>query len=102
MVKVFGTMVERPKVIFNGSLVEIEIITRKKENVLLVNKNAIYFVNEVSYVDLITYNGNKEVLQRTEVVLGLGNSKYYEILKGLQEGQRVAIYVDEVLINEVN
>jgi hypothetical protein len=102
MVKVFGVMVERPSVIFNGSLVEVEIITRQKENVLLVNKKAIYFINQQSYVDLITYNDNKEEIIRTKVVLGLDNSIYYEILSGIKEGQRVAVYYDEALIDEFN
>lgn len=102
VVKVYGVLIEKPNVSMNGSLVNIEITTKLRENVLLVNRDAVYFVNEVSYVDLITYRDNRDELIRTKVILGLENSIYYEILSGLKEGQKVAIYHNEAKTNEVN
>lgn len=99
-VKVYGSILEKPSIIYNGSFVNITIITRQKEDVILVNKNAVYYVNETPYVDLITYSNNQEILTRVEIVLGLENPIYYEILSGLQEGQRVVVYRSKDVVDE--
>lgn len=70
-----------------GSNVDIKVKTESRENVIYINKDAVYEKEEKDYV--IAIEDGLEV--EKEVVTGLETDDYYEILSGLVEGEYVLI-----------
>jgi HlyD family secretion protein len=70
-----------------GANVEVEIMIEKKENVLLVPEEAIY---EKSGKQFVTVLENGSLIEK-EVVTGLEDDNYYEIISGLTEGEKVLL-----------
>ncbi|VEU81181.1 efflux RND transporter periplasmic adaptor subunit [Haploplasma axanthum] len=97
LIRVQANIDENNKNILSGSIVNVKINKRTKANVLLVNKRAVYYLNGVAYVDIVKKTENREIIERTSVVLGLQNKVFFEVLNGLTEGQRAAIYYNGIL-----
>jgi len=70
-----------------GSKVNIKIKIDSKENVLIVPEEAVYEKNEKLYVEVLDNGEVKEI----EVVLGIENQDFIEIIDGLEEGQEVIL-----------
>lgn len=70
-----------------GSKVNIKIKIDSKENVLIVPEEAVYEKNEKLYVEVLDNGEVKEI----EVVLGIENQDFIEIIDGLEEGQKVIL-----------
>jgi len=70
-----------------GSKVNIKIKIDCKDNILIVPEEAVYEKNEKSYVEILENGEVKE----TEVVLGIENQDFIEIIDGLDEGQKVIL-----------
>ena len=74
------------KNILLGVTASIRVVTQKKENVLFIPANALFEKEGKSYV--FKYLGNNKT-QRTEIETGLSNDQQVEVLKGLNENDRV-------------
>jgi len=70
-----------------GSKVNIKIKIDGKDNILIVPEEAVYEKNEKSYVEILENGEVKEI----EVVLGIENQDFIEIIDGLDEGQKVIL-----------
>ena len=70
-----------------GSKVNIKIKIDSKENVLIVPEEAVYEKNEKLYVEVLDNGEVKEI----EVVLGIENQDFIEVIDGLVEGQKVIL-----------
>lgn len=70
------------KIGMNG---EMEILTAKKENVMVIPSEAIYSKNERSYVRVLENNKVSEV----EIKTGLETDQETEVLEGLTPGQKI-------------
>jgi HlyD family secretion protein len=70
-----------------GAEIDVVIILEEKENVLLVDRDAIYEKNQKEFVTVI--DNDKEV--EKEVTTGLKNDDYAEITSGLSENEVVLI-----------
>lgn len=68
-----------------GSEVSVEIVLEHKENVLLLEKDAVYEISGKKYVTLIN-GSNKE---EREVATGISDDKNIEIISGLSEDDQV-------------
>lgn len=68
-----------------GTNVDLEITVEKKENVLLVPESAVFEKNRQYYVTLVE-NGK---LTEKQIVKGLEDNDYIEIISGLSEGDLV-------------
>ena len=71
-----------------GTEIDVEIVIEQKDNVLLLDKNAIYDYDGKKYVNLKSEQEEKE----TEVTIGIEDENHIEIMSGLNEN-------DEVFIN---
>ena len=69
----------------SGMTADIVIETNKKENVLMIPKNAIEKMDGKEFVEIIK---NKKVETR-EIVTGLEGNYYYEVVSGLKEGDEI-------------
>jgi len=70
-----------------GSKINIKIKIDDKDNILIVPEEAVYEKNEKTYVEVLENGDPKEV----EVVLGIENEDFIEIIDGLEEGQEVIL-----------
>ena len=70
-----------------GSEVDVEIVLQEKNNVLLVDKDAVYEKENIKYVTVV--NGKNET--ETEITTGLEDDKNIEVLSGLKENDVVLI-----------
>ena len=70
-----------------GSKITLKIKIAGKEDVLIVPEEAIYEKNEKKYVEVLENGEPDEV----EVVVGIENDDYIEIIEGLEEGQEVIL-----------
>jgi HlyD family secretion protein len=70
-----------------GSKINIKIKIDDKDNILIVPEEAVYEKNEKTYVEVLENGEPKEV----EVVLGIENEDFIEIIDGLEEGQEVIL-----------
>jgi len=70
-----------------GSKVNIKIKIDDKYDILIVQEEAVYEKNEKTYVEVLENGDPKEV----EVVLGIENEDFIEIIDGLEEGQEVIL-----------
>ena len=70
-----------------GSEVDVEIVLQEKNNVLLVDKDAVYEKENIKYVTVVS--GKNEI--ETEITTGLEDDSNVEILSGLSENDVVLI-----------
>lgn len=70
-----------------GSEVDVEIVLKEKNNVLLVDKDAVYEKDNIKYVTVLS--GKNEI--ETEITTGIEDDKYVEVLSGLSENDTVLI-----------
>ncbi len=68
-----------------GTNVDVEITIEKKENVLLVPESAVYEKNKQYYVTVVE---NGQMIEK-QIVKGLEDNDYIEIISGLNEGDMV-------------
>lgn len=72
-----------------GMTANADLVTAQRKNVLLVPNRAITVDRQANkyYVNLV----RGETIEKVEVVIGLRDSSYTEIVSGLQDGDRVSI-----------
>ena len=85
--------------LFLSEKVDIRVIYRKKENVLVVPKKAIIFKNQKSYIYLIDKNN---LVREREVFVGVDNGEKIEIFgMNIEEGMEIVENPDDKIINNV-
>ena len=85
--------------LFLSEQVDIRVIYRKKENVLVVPKKAIIFKNQKSYIYLIDKNN---LVREREVFVGVDNGEKIEIFgMNIEEGMEIVENPDDKIINNV-
>lgn len=70
-----------------GTEVDAEIILERKDNVLLVEKDAVYEIAGKKYVTVLNGNNTEE----REITTGLKDKKYFEVISGLKDKEMVSI-----------
>ena len=70
-----------------GSEVDVEIVLQEKDNVLLVDKDAVYEKENIKYVTVLSGKNETEI----EITTGLEDDKNIEVLSGLSENDVVLI-----------
>lgn len=70
-----------------GTEVDVIIVLQEKDNVLLVDRDAVYEKSNKEYITVI--NGDKEL--ETEIITGLKNDDYIEIISGVKENDVVLL-----------
>ncbi len=70
-----------------GTEVDAEIILERKDNVLLVEKDAVYEIAGKKYVTVLNGNNTEE----REITTGLKDEKYFEVISGLKDKEMVSI-----------
>ena len=70
-----------------GSEVDVEIVLQEKNNVLLVDKDAVYEKENIKYVTVLSGKNETEI----EITTGLEDDKNIEVLSGLKENDVVLI-----------
>ena len=87
------------KDLFLNEQVDIRVIYRKKENVLVVPKKAIIFKNQKSYIYLIDKNN---LVREREVFVGVDNGEKIEIFgMNIEEGMEIVENPDDKITNNV-
>ncbi|GGG09965.1 efflux RND transporter periplasmic adaptor subunit [Paenibacillus abyssi] len=76
---------EMPEGLNRGTPLSINIITKKKENAVVIPLAALRTIGSRTYVQVVDENGKKEV----DVGIGQQTSTQVEILEGLTPGQKV-------------
>lgn len=71
----------------SGMTADIVIETNKKENVLVIPKNAIEKIDGKDMVQVI----KKKKVENREITTGLEGNYYYEIISGLSEGEEIVL-----------
>ena len=85
--------------LFLSEQVDIRVIYRKKENVLVVSKKAIIFKNQKSYIYLIDKNN---LVREREVFVGVDNGEKIEIFgMNIEEGMEIVENPDDKITNNV-
>jgi HlyD family secretion protein len=80
--------------VLTGMTANAELVTANRIGVLLVPNRAIIADRQAGkyYVDRLAADG---AVERVQVVIGLRDSRYTEILNGIQEGERVVVGGDQ-------
>ena len=87
------------KDLFLNEQVDIRVIYRKKENILIVSKKAIIFKNQKSYIYLIDKNN---LVREKEVFVGVDNGEKIEIFgMNIEEGMEIVENPDDKITNNV-
>ncbi|MBI2054388.1 MAG: efflux RND transporter periplasmic adaptor subunit [Candidatus Staskawiczbacteria bacterium] len=76
---------EQPEGIRSGMTADIAIETNKKENVLRIAKNAVEKINNEEIAE-VAKNGR---IEKKVIITGLEGNEYYEVVSGLNEGDRI-------------
>ena len=85
--------------LFLSEQVDIRVIYRKKENVLVVPKKAIIFKNQKGYIYLIDKNN---LVREREVFVGMDNGEKIEIFgMNIEEGMEIVENPDDKITNNV-
>ncbi|WP_338555705.1 efflux RND transporter periplasmic adaptor subunit [Paenibacillus sp. KS-LC4] len=74
-----------PKNLTRGTPLSISIITKRKENVIVIPPSTLRSIGSRTYVQVIDEDGKREV----DVEVGQQTATQIEILKGLEPGQKV-------------
>jgi len=80
--------------IFYGFSTNVDIVTEKADNVLLVPIQSVYKEKGESYVDLLvsvqeSREETGEYVKKVEVNTGINDYYYIEIISGLKEGDKI-------------
>lgn len=70
-----------------GTEVDTVIILERKDNVLLIEKDAVYEIAGKKYVTVLNGNNTEE----REITTGLKDDKYFEVISGLKEKEMVSM-----------
>lgn len=70
-----------------GTEVDVVVVLEQKDNVLLVEKDAVYELNGKDYVTV----QNGDVTEEREITIGLKDDNYVEVLSGLKENELVVM-----------
>lgn len=73
-----------------GAVVSVSILIREKENVLVVPKLAVYYLDGIAYVDKLVNVEGKETLIPTSIILGIEGDYYFEIISGISINTEIA------------
>jgi len=85
--------------LFLSEQVDIRVIYRKKENVLVVPKKAVIFKNQKKYIYLIDKNN---LVREREVFVGMDNGEKIEIFgMNIEEGMEIVENPDDKITNNV-
>lgn len=74
-----------PKGVNRGTPLSVEIITQRRDNVVLIPQSALRSIGSRSYVQVVDESGKREV----DVEVGQQSATEVEIVKGLEPGQKV-------------
>jgi multidrug efflux pump subunit AcrA (membrane-fusion protein) len=77
---------QMPKNVTRGTPLSINIITQRKENVIVIPPSTLRSIGSRTYVQVVDSNGSK---REVDVEVGQQTSTEIEILKGLTPGQKV-------------
>ena len=87
------------KDLFLNEQVDIRVIYRKKENVLVVPKKAVIFKNQKKYIYLIDKNN---LVKEREIFIGVDNGEKVEIFgMNIEEGMEIVGNPDDKIANNV-
>lgn len=78
---------ELPAELNAGDIVEIEIITARKENALIIPNNALRNTGDRYFVQILEDNSRREV----DVEVGIRASTQVEVVTGLEEGDTIIL-----------
>ena len=85
--------------LFLSEQVDIRVIYRKKENVLVVPKKAVIFKNQKKYIYLIDKNN---LVKEREIFIGVDNGEKVEIFgMNIEEGMEIVENPDDKITNNV-
>ena len=85
--------------LFLSEQVDIRVIYRKKENVLVVPKKAVIFKNQKKYIYLIDKNN---LVKEREIFIGVDNGEKVEIFgMTIEEGMEIVGNPDDKIANNV-
>ena len=85
--------------LFLSEQVDIRVIYRKKENVLVVPKKAVIFKNQKKYIYLIDKNN---LVKEREIFVGVDNGEKIEIFgMNIEEGMEIVENPDDKIANNV-
>ena len=85
--------------LFLSEQVDIRVIYRKKENVLVVPKEAVIFKNQKKYIYLIDKNN---LVKEREIFIGVDNGEKVEIFgMNIEEGMEIVENPDDKIANNV-
>ena len=85
--------------LFLSEQVDIRVIYRKKENVLVVPKKAVIFKNQKKYIYLIDKNN---LVKEREIFVGVDNGEKIEIFgMNIEEGMEIVENPDDKITNNV-
>ncbi|WP_416147277.1 efflux RND transporter periplasmic adaptor subunit [Salipaludibacillus sp. HK11] len=79
---------DRPDSVAKGDLVNIEVVTEKSEETLMISRGALRTFSGREYVQVVDEDGS---LREVDVRTGIVSSTQVEILEGLNEGDQVII-----------
>ncbi len=77
---------QMPKNVTRGTPLSINIITQRKENVIVIPPSTLRSIGSRTYVQVVDSNGSK---REVDVEVGQQTSTEIEIIKGLTPGQKV-------------
>lgn len=72
----------------SGMTTNLDIVTDKKENVLIIPSRAIKYEDSTRYVEVLT-NGNPK---KVTITTGLESDQFTEVLTGLEEGDKIITF----------
>jgi len=78
---------EQPIILRLGMAASLTIVTVERGNALLIPRRAVERVGEGAYVTVLRA-GRQE---RVRVTLGVGDTQFYEVLSGLEEGEQLVV-----------
>ena len=70
----------------SGSFAQVYIPNTKREDTLVISKNALFRNGDTPYVYIVT---PEDKVKKVNVSLGIENDDYIEVLSGLREGHKV-------------
>ena len=73
----------------SGMSVFVQILSHHINDAVLVPRAALDWVDGYAYVDVLT--GEAGAAQRTQLKLGAGNASHFEVLHGLEAGERIRL-----------
>ncbi|MGB9839618.1 efflux RND transporter periplasmic adaptor subunit [Thermovenabulum sp.] len=82
-------LMEQNNEVKTGMNANVEIITDRKEGILIVPLSAIVKKENKYYINVIDEKNNKTYLR--EIQIGIKNGEFVEVINGLKEGEKIAV-----------